>query len=147
MLQEADDVLAFKPSRLGHGCYMTDAQVMFLRFAYVLVVLFMFVTCDINQVLTTISFFVTLYQLHFAQQHGLPLEVHAPFSLDIPFPRAAKPHSSSNSFTTLHTLPDLPNLQPLHHVTPYSPTRCSQSPPLENVTFFSHSRCRRCFGL
>ena len=81
MLQEADDVLAFKPSRLGHGCYMTDAQVMFLRFAYVLLVLFMFVTCDINQVLMTILFFVTLYQLHFAQQHGLPLEVHAPFSL------------------------------------------------------------------
>ena len=27
MIQEADDVLAFRPSRLGHGCYMTDAQV------------------------------------------------------------------------------------------------------------------------
>ena len=70
---------------------MTDAQVMFLRFAYVLVVVFMFVTCDINPVLMMILFFVTLYQLHFAQQHGLPLEVHPPFSLDFPFPRAAKP--------------------------------------------------------
>jgi hypothetical protein len=27
LIQEADDILAFKPSRLGHGCYMTDAQV------------------------------------------------------------------------------------------------------------------------
>ena len=25
--QEADDILLFKPSRLGHGCFMTDAQV------------------------------------------------------------------------------------------------------------------------
>ena len=146
MLQEADDVLAFKPSRLGHGCYMTDAQVMFLRFAYVLVVVFMFVTCDINPVLLMILLFVTLYQLHFAQQHGLPLEVHAPFSLIFLSPVRKLNLSSSNAFTTLHTLPDLPNLQPLHHVTPYSPTRCSQSPPLENVTSFSDSRCRRCFG-
>jgi hypothetical protein len=24
---EADEVLSFKPSRLGHGCFMTDKQV------------------------------------------------------------------------------------------------------------------------
>jgi hypothetical protein len=26
-MTEADEILSFKPSRLGHGCFMTDAQV------------------------------------------------------------------------------------------------------------------------
>jgi hypothetical protein len=26
-MSEADDILSFKPSRLGHGCFMTEEQV------------------------------------------------------------------------------------------------------------------------